>query len=489
MDEARFSGWSSDYYGYPLNDKHGVADFGVIDDNVYFDDIDNGMMSMQPMQRFMFDASPLSHGLLHANIPLQDQHQKHYASQWSSSECYRHTSPDRTSTSGTSSYASQNEVPSPLGYNTVSYSSPTEFLPSSLPYHATEQFGDVPYMPGTSGASISLKDIEYAHQEPEPKVEEVEFTDVKQEAINEPERVTVKTRTTPDTYREYADSGIGNSVRDAESVQPVDFKDESTSDSDYTPTHRGSKRRKSAPYTARAPRRCSGARKDSMTSSTSLNKPSRRPRGASKTSTQPQYQGGARSFPCPLASYNCTSTFSSKNEWKRHVSTQHIKLGFWRCDLCTPTTDPNDSSVLYHNDFNRKDLFTQHLRRMHAAHGSGARHMKEHPVNEDNIQEHQSRCYLQLRCAPQQSVCPFSGCDREFMGPSSWEERMEHVGRHLEKDRKNGVEMLDISSWKVDTALEQYLMNEDLIVWEGGEWSIGDGKSRRVGSESSEDDD
>lgn len=64
---------------------------------------------------------------------------------------------------------------------------------------------------------------------------------------------------------------------------------------------------------------------------------------------------------------------------------------------------------------------------------------------------------------------------------------MEHVGRHFEKDRKIGADMLDTSTWRLDTALEQYLMDEDLIVWEQGAWKISDGKSRRSGSESYEE--
>lgn len=154
---------------------------------------------------------------------------------------------------------------------------------------------------------------------------------------------------------------------------------------------------------------------------------------------------------------------------------QHIRIGFWRCDLCAPTTDPNDSDITYYNDFNRKDLFTQHLRRMHATGGAGARHLTEQPVNEDNIHEHQERCYLQLRARPQRSTCVFLGCDREFSGPTSWEERLEHLAWHIEEAHPNDV---DFANWKVDTALERYLMREDLIVWKDNAWKIGDGKNR-----------
>ncbi|KAF3046386.1 hypothetical protein E8E12_006851 [Didymella heteroderae] len=484
VDEMHYPSWSSDYHGYTFMHKQQATSFGIVDDSTYLDHLEDNMISMQPMERFMFDPSPQTHSILHANIPLQGQHQNQFALQWSSSEVYRYASPDRTSVSGTSSYASQNDVSSPHAYHTASYGSPTDLFHSSQPYHAFEHFSDVTY---TAGSSINPKEVEYSHQEPEPTIEGTD-ANIKQEATIGSEEVQSKNESAPDaSYREYSDSGIGNSVRDAQSVQPVDFKEESDADSDYKPNQRGSKRRRSAQHPPRTPRRRGGAvRKDSAVGISTQSKPGRKPRFTSKVSVE-SCQDDRRSFPCPLAAYNCTSTFSSKNEWKRHVSTQHIKLGFWRCDLCAPTTDPNDASVLYYNDFNRKDLFTQHLRRMHAAQGSGARHMKEYPVNEDNISEHQTRCYLQLRHAPQQSICPVVGCDREFFGPTSWEERMEHVGRHMEKDKKNGSGVFDVDNWELDTALEQYLLNEDLIVWEHGTWKIGAGKSRRVDSDSSDD--
>jgi hypothetical protein len=83
-----------------------------------------------------------------------------------------------------------------------------------------------------------------------------------------------------------------------------------------------------------------------------------------------------RSFPCPLAPYGCTASFGAKNEWKRHAATQHFRLGFWRCDLCPPETKTLNSHKSNnsnnrkpnptYNDFNRKDLFIQHVRRMHS---------------------------------------------------------------------------------------------------------------------------
>lgn len=487
LDETRFHSWPTNYYGYPYPEKLQPVALAIMDDSFGVDYFDDSMMSMQPMQRFMCDPSPQTFGLLNANIPLQNQYQKQYTTPWPSSEPCRNASPDRTSVSGTSSYASPNEVHSPYAYNAVPYGSPVESFLPSMPYHGSEHLSNVARLTGTSGPSVDPKEVEYERQDPEPTIEEVDTVDIKYGPTVASEQVLIKTENDPSAYREDTDSGIGNSMRDAESVQPVGFKHESDEDSDYNPRNQSGKRKRSAPNTSRAPKRRSGIRRDSVMSTTSPKKPGRKPRSTLKFKTENKHQDDCRPFPCPLAGYNCTSTFSSKNEWKRHVSTQHIKLGFWRCDLCAPTTDSNDPSELYYNDFNRKDLFTQHLRRMHAAEGSGARHNRVHPVTEENIGEHQTRCYRQLRCAPQQSICPFNGCDREFVGSASWEERMEHVGRHLEKDRRNGAE-LNIASWKPDTSLEQYLVDEDLIVWEHGVWKTSDGKSRRPGSDSSDED-
>ncbi|CAO2656641.1 Nn.00g054440.m01.CDS01 [Neocucurbitaria sp. VM-36] len=488
MDDSRFTVWGADHNSYVQTYKQQVISFSTEED-IYFDNFDNGVVSMQPMQRFMLDQCPLTPGLLNAKIPLQFPHDRHYEQQWPSADCFRNVSPDRTSASGNSSYATQNELCSPHAYHSIPYGSPTEYSQPTLPYPSTEIFHDRSYMSETAvlGGSISLRELEYEHPEPEPEpvIEESDSADMKQEAVCNHDHSIVKMETA--SSFKYADSGIGNSVRDAESVQPIDFYEEPASDSDYSPSSsRSGKRRRSSASngsSGRTQRRRGHGRKDSQVSSPSTStRPPKKARGASnasrgvtETATQPDDR---RPFPCPLAGYGCVSNFSSKNEWKRHVSTQHIKLRYWRCDLCPPTTDPNDEQTFYYNDFNRKDLFTQHLRRMHAApKDNSSRNQKEFPVTEDNLQEHQERCFLSLRTPPQQSTCLF--CDRTFNGPTSWEERMEHVGRHLEKDRKPGVDMFDVTAWNMDQGLEQYLVDEGLIVKVKGEWKIGDGKPRR----------
>ncbi|KAF1837488.1 hypothetical protein BDW02DRAFT_129225 [Decorospora gaudefroyi] len=485
MDDTRFTAWPVDSNHYVQPYKQHVVNYRTADD-IYFDHFDNGTVSMQPMQRFMVDQSPFTLGMLHAKMPLDSRFESHYEQQWPSSDFYRNVSPDRTSAD--SSQNAQDEIRSPHAYDIVPYRNPMEYSQISPPYSSIEHLQggfcspDTPVFEG----NICLRELEY-EPEPEPIIEEVEDVSMKQETTCDHEHGVVKMEATSE-YKSYADSAIGLSVRDAQSVEPVDFPEDIVSDdSDYSPrSSRSGKRTRSSASnssTGRAQKRRGHARKDSGTGSsvvsTRTQKRARATSNASRCATDTNIQGDdRRPFPCPLATYGCPSVFRSKNEWKRHVSTQHIKLRYWRCDLCPPSTDPNDDQTLYYNDFNRKDLFAQHLRRMHAApKDTSSRNQKHYPVTEDNLNEHQTRCNLSLRNPPQHSSCLF--CIRTFEGPSSWDECMEHVGRHLEKDRTGCVDMLDPSTWVVDQRLEKYLVEEGLVARDGDAWRISDGKPRR----------
>jgi hypothetical protein len=495
MGDSRYATWGAESYSYINAYKQDHVSFRP-EDEMYFEGFDNGLMSMQPMERFMQDQYPLTQGVLHANVPLECHLRMQYEPQWPSADCFRNISPDRTSVSDNSSY----DLHSPHVYHAVPDGNPTgDFPPSALPYPSTEHIKEdgYPLHPSLLGGSISLRELEYEHPEPEPEtiVENTDSVVSKQEAVCDNECTAMETETaTSDNLKGYADSGLGNSVRDAESVQPMevqevqDLPDDPASDSDYSPTSssRSSKRRRSSASNS-SPNRISKRTGSSVSKSSSASRVSKKGRRVSfLTKNHNDVDDERRPFPCPFANYGCSSTFNSKNEWKRHVSTQHVKLGFWRCDLCPLSADAKDDQIVYYNDFNRKDLFTQHLRRMHAApkHDS-SRSLNEYPVNEDNLGDHQARCLLSLRKPPQHSTCLF--CDKTFQGPTSWEERMEHIGRHLEKDGKGGVNMLDIKSWNKDERLEQYLVDEGLIVMELGRWMIGDGK--RIQQDCNGDDD
>ena len=170
-----------------------------------------------------------------------------------------------------------------------------------------------------------------------------------------------------------------------------------------------------------------------------------------------------RVFHCAFSHYGCHSTFASKNEWKRHVSSQHLQLGFYRCDIgfCDPektsSAKSRSSTGKSYNDFNRKDLFTQHHRRMHAPWGNGSREpsAKERDDFEKSLEDVRQRCWIQRRTTPQRSTCGY--CRRVFEGENGWEERMEHVGKHLEGKGSGeaGIENLqededkDLTDWAV----------------------------------------
>jgi len=185
-------------------------------------------------------------------------------------------------------------------------------------------------------------------------------------------------------------------------------------------------------------------------------------------------------FPCPLAPYGCTSVFGSKNEWKRHVNTQHLRLDMWRCDQCSDReTRPND--------FNRKDLFIQHLRRMHHRTSevltvSNGKTSKSRSLCNDDadpaVHEAEQRCHIRLRRPPIHSCCLF--CPAEFNGHGSWEERMEHIGRHLEQDKKEGREAPPTTEWRYDETVQSWLELEGLIIRSGNDWHIADGRRNHI---------
>jgi hypothetical protein len=176
-----------------------------------------------------------------------------------------------------------------------------------------------------------------------------------------------------------------------------------------------------------------------------------------------------RPFICVFHFAGCESTFASKNEWKRHVMSQHLMLEFWLCTEgnCNRTEAAGSAasarrstsaqrrlghasasmsrpSAAAHSGgavFNRKDLHRQHLCRMHMpkrikqeieplqkVDKSASTAEWNEMANEFQKRAHRVRCDL-----PTYMTCPVAGCDADFTSENAWDQRMEHMARHLEQ--------------------------------------------------------
>ncbi|QGI64437.1 hypothetical protein CEK26_008391 [Fusarium fujikuroi] len=153
-----------------------------------------------------------------------------------------------------------------------------------------------------------------------------------------------------------------------------------------------------------------------------------------------------RPFICVFHFAGCNHAFANKNEWKRHVSAQHLNLHYWLCTTgaCGYPSTPLKGvlgTATHCRVFKRKDLYTQHIRRMHAPEEVAKADKKnktfppEWSAQEKKLQEEafRQRCKL-----PDYMDCPAKGCTTVFNnGHKTWDDRMEHVAVHLERASKN----------------------------------------------------
>ncbi len=142
-------------------------------------------------------------------------------------------------------------------------------------------------------------------------------------------------------------------------------------------------------------------------------------------------------FICPFARYGCGVTSHYKQDWKRHVAVQHLRLGFYRCDIqnCTEL----DST------FRRSDAFTDHRRRIHG---------EALALPEDVRRDIEARCWIKKRDPPNRSTCGF--CGRFFAGEQCWDSRMMHVGRHFVQNESRLIkerEDADLTHWALSEGI------------------------------------
>jgi hypothetical protein len=90
------------------------------------------------------------------------------------------------------------------------------------------------------------------------------------------------------------------------------------------------------------------------------------------------------------------------------------------------------------------------------------RQNKRNPEWEEKLKELQVSCVQVKRHAPTQLACP--ACEAIFEGASCWDERMEHVGKHLEKAATTAPgEKVEVVEQGNDALLVEWALREGII--------------------------
>ncbi|KAM0420874.1 hypothetical protein ACHAPT_011404 [Fusarium lateritium] len=318
--------------------------------------------------------------------------------------------------------------------------------------------------------------------------------------------VNTKTQTFttyPDLQLQDADTEDAQVDEGSSSALSSPANDDDDDDEEYKPTRRAKSSRapKSTPRRGRPRRSSSGTNasrtKVSKTSPPSRTGTTRRLLSSSAVNTKvcPHCSNGftdqatlqkhinslhKRPFTCVFHFAGCDKVFANKNEWKRHVWAQHLNLHYWLCTNGSCGHGPsqegvNHSKVPTHGRiFRRKDLFTQHIRRMHAPpHVVKAEKDKTLPPDWVAQEKDMQARAIRQRCElPTFMRCPARNCPLEFNnGQKSWDNRMEHVAIHLERAASN-EEPAVIFGGINDSALTDWASTQsvEVIEWTKGGW-------------------
>ena len=145
-----------------------------------------------------------------------------------------------------------------------------------------------------------------------------------------------------------------------------------------------------------------------------------------------------RPFGCTFD--GCHKAFGSKNDWKRHESSQHFQDEIWRCDqVYTPANQPmGDSSVM---TLSQSDCETSSPCAMvFYDYSEIAAHLADkHAFTDDAEIE---RVCEQVRIG--RNLCGSFWCgfckqvrQLEHEGRKGWNERFDHIGHHFHPEGKN----------------------------------------------------
>lgn len=142
----------------------------------------------------------------------------------------------------------------------------------------------------------------------------------------------------------------------------------------------------------------------------------------------------------------CNKSFGSKADWKRHENSQHDHLESWRCAL----QDPYKPELPCARQFNRRDIYVQHLREQHEVESE---EVVQTSVNKNRLG---GNCQPQFWCGFCRLILPTYS-----RGLAAWNERCNHIdSQHFKKGERFG-DWLPPSSHLTKRDLEMESLSDD----------------------------
>lgn len=178
---------------------------------------------------------------------------------------------------------------------------------------------------------------------------------------------------------------------------------------------------------------------------------------------------------CIFHAEGCHEQFGCKNEWVRHVRVQHIRLETWRCEIdqCGGRGSREDAlprGAKRNNDYGRKDLFLEHVRRIHKKLYHSC---PEGEQRKEFLSKLQAKSRMDLRRPPSDLACPC--CPSPFLG--NFDAWLEHAAKGMEDKPE---------LWRnfCERRLQAWMITEELLENKSGKWRLQGACGKRGGRQS-----
>ena len=190
-------------------------------------------------------------------------------------------------------------------------------------------------------------------------------------------------------------------------------------------------------------------------------------------------------YPCVFQFAGCDHSAHSEEEWKHHVTHDHIPGLYWVCEhpTCQAAVDDISGKVTCNvspTDYRPRPLpkeksrvfaspalYVQHLYTEHCVRGcSSCQHLPQKPPPYANSSIRGwvlNKVDAAMRAdvgLPEHLQCPANGCTASFHGSTGWTQRMDHVANHLKLRYRDSVEFDETS----DRELIEWASRPDVAI-------------------------